>query len=82
MKGITPTHYNGLIPLLRIEEDILKKSIDAQLKKHFIRPSELLIAHGVLFAPKKDGTLRPYVDYRKLNAVTKKNRYPLSRINE
>ena len=36
----------------------------------------------MLFAPKKNGSLRPCIDYRKLNAITKKNRYPLSRIDE
>ena len=36
----------------------------------------------MLFAPKKNGSLRPCIDYRKLNAITKKNRYPLPRIDE
>jgi hypothetical protein len=35
-----------------------------------------------LFVPKKDGSLRLYVDYRGLNAITKKNRYPLPLISE
>ena len=36
----------------------------------------------MLFAPKKDRSLRPCIDYRKLNIITKKNRYPLPRIDE
>ena len=34
-----------------------------------------------MFVLKKDGGLRPYIDYRKLNAIIKKNRYPLLRID-
>ncbi|KAF4556639.1 Transposon Tf2-5 polyprotein-like protein 2 [Elsinoe fawcettii] len=80
--GKTPNHYQGLIPLSKKEEDFLKEYIDKHLQKGFIRPSKSSIAHGVLFAPKKDGSLRPCIDYRKLNAITKKNRYPLPRIDE
>ena len=36
----------------------------------------------VLFAKKKDKTLRLCIDYRQLNRVTIKNRYPLPRIND
>ena len=78
----TPNHYGGLIPLSKKEEDFLKDYIKKHLAKEFIRPSKSLIAHGILFAPKKNGSLRPYIDYRKLNAITKKNRYPLPRIDE
>jgi hypothetical protein len=81
-EGQTPSHYGGLIPLSKKEEDFLKEYIEKHLEKRFIRPSTSPIAHGVLFAPKKDGGLRPCIDYRKLNAITKKNRYPLPRIDE
>lgn len=81
-EGRTPTHYGGLIPLSKKEEDFLKEYVENLLHKEFIRPSTSPISHGVLFAPKKDGGLRPCIDYRKLNAITKKNRYPLPRIDE
>ena len=80
--GKTPNHYRGLIPLSKKEKDFLKDYIEKYLAKGFIRPSKSLIVYGILFAPKKNGSLRPYIDYRKLNAITKKNRYPLSRIDE
>ena len=78
----TPNHYRGLIPLSKKEEDFLKDYIEKHLAKGFIQPSKSSIAHDMLFAPKKNGSLQPYINYRKLNAITKKNRYPLPRIDE
>ena len=52
------------------------------LDKGFIRPSTSPWGAPVLFAKKKDKTLRLCIDYRQLNKVTIKNRYPLSRIND
>ena len=75
-------HYRGLIPLSKKEEDFLKDYIEKHLAKGFIRSSKSSIAHGVLFAPKKNGSLQSCIDYRKLNAITRKNQYPLSRIDE
>ena len=48
----------------------------------FIRPSTSSWGAPVLFAKKKDKTLRLCFDYRKLNRVTIKNRYPLSKIDD
>ena len=80
--GKTSNHYGGLIPLFKKEEDFLKDYIEKYLAKGFIRPSKLSIVHSVLFAPKKNGSLRPCIDYRKLNTIIKKNWYPLPRIDE
>ena len=80
--GKTSNYYRELIPLFKKEKDFLKDYIKKYLAKEFIQPSKSLIAHGMLFVPKKDGSLQPYIDYRKLNAITKKNWYLLSRINE
>ena len=52
------------------------------LDKGFIRPSTLPWGALVLFAKKKDKTLRLCIDYRQLNRVTIKNRYPLPRIDD
>jgi hypothetical protein len=52
------------------------------LEKGFIRPSSSPWAFPVLFAKKKDGTDRMAVDYRPVNLVTIKNKYPLPRIND
>ena len=52
------------------------------LDKGFIRPSTSPWGAPVLFAMKKDKTLRLCIDYRQLNRVTIKNRYPLPRIDD
>nr|GEZ48194.1 putative reverse transcriptase domain-containing protein [Tanacetum cinerariifolium] len=48
----------------------------------FIRPSSLPWGAPVLFVKKKDGSFRMCIDYRKLNRLTVKNRYPLLRIDD
>ena len=52
------------------------------MDKGFIRPSTSPWGAPVLFAKKKDKILRLYIDYRQLNRVTIKNRYPLPRIDD
>ncbi|GJY34670.1 putative reverse transcriptase domain-containing protein [Tanacetum coccineum] len=50
--------------------------------KGFIRPSSSPWGAPVLFVKKKDGSLRMCIDYRELNKLTVKNRYPLPRIDD
>ncbi|GJZ26924.1 putative reverse transcriptase domain-containing protein [Tanacetum coccineum] len=50
--------------------------------KGFIRPSSSVWGAPVLFVKNKDGSLRMCIDYRELNKLTVKNRYPLPRIND
>ena len=52
------------------------------MNKDFIRPSTSPWDAPVLFTKKKDKTLRLCIDYRQLNKVTIKNRYPLPRIDD
>ncbi|GJT29664.1 putative reverse transcriptase domain-containing protein, partial [Tanacetum coccineum] len=52
------------------------------LKKGFIHPSSSPWGAPVLFVKKKDGSFRMCIDYRELNKLTIKNRYPLLRIND
>jgi hypothetical protein len=54
----------------------LKKQIDELLEKSYIRPNSLPWAAPVLFVEKKDGTKRMCIDYRALNEVTIKKKYP------
>ncbi|WJX45504.1 hypothetical protein P8452_32379 [Trifolium repens] len=60
----------------------LKSQIEDLLEKGFIRPSVSPWGAPVLLVKKKDGRSRLCVDYRKLNKVTIKNRYPLPRIDD
>jgi hypothetical protein len=55
----------------------LKKRIAELQSKRFIHPSSSPWGAPVLFVEKKDGTQRMCVDYRSLNEVTIKNKYPL-----
>jgi hypothetical protein len=59
----------------------LKKQLQELLDKGFIRPSTSPWGCPALFVKKKDESLRLCIDYRPLNAVTIKNKYPLPRID-
>ena len=65
-----------------VELQELKVQLKELLDKRFIRPSTSPWGTSVLFAKKKGKTLRPCIDYRQLNRVTIKNRYPLPRIDD
>ena len=68
---------------LHVDDQVeLKKQIEDLLSKGFIRPSSSPWGAPVIFVPKKDGTQRMCVDYRALNEVTIKNKYPLPRIDD
>jgi hypothetical protein len=60
----------------------LKKQIEELLSKGFIRPSSSPWGAPTLFVDKKDGSRRLCIDYRSLNEVTIKNKFPLPRIED
>ncbi|KAG8503329.1 hypothetical protein CXB51_001292 [Gossypium anomalum] len=60
----------------------LKAQIQELLDRGFIRPSVSPWGALVLFVKKKDGTMRMCIDYRQLNKLTIKNKYPLQRIDD
>jgi hypothetical protein len=60
----------------------LKEHIKELLEKGFIHPSSSPWGAPVIFVLKKDGAQRLWVDYRALNEVTVKNKYPLPRIDD
>ncbi|GJP52561.1 hypothetical protein CLOM_g11663, partial [Closterium sp. NIES-68] len=60
----------------------LRNQLDYLLAKGFIRVSTSPFAAPILFTPKKDGGLRMCTDYRALNRVTIKSRYPIPRTDE
>ncbi|XP_028106251.1 uncharacterized protein LOC114305367 [Camellia sinensis] len=65
-----------------VEMKELKIQLQDLLDKGFIRPSVSPWGAPVLFVKKNDGTLRLCIDYRELNKVTIKNKYPLPRIDD
>jgi hypothetical protein len=64
------------------ELEELKRQLADMLSKGLIRPSASPWGSPVLFVDKRDGTIRLCVDYRKLNEVTIKNKYPLPKIED
>jgi hypothetical protein len=60
----------------------LKKQLDDLLSKGLIQPSSSAWRSPVLFVDKSDGSSRLCTDYRKLNDVTIKNKYPLPKIED
>ncbi|GJW15795.1 putative reverse transcriptase domain-containing protein [Tanacetum coccineum] len=79
----------GAAPVARVPYRLAPsemKELSEQLKelsdKGFIRPSSSPWGAPVLFVKKKDGLFRMCIDYRELNKLTVKNRYPLPRIDD
>lgn len=66
-----------IFPLSQPESEAMNSYIQEELGKGFIRPSTSPAAAGFFFVKKKDGNLRPCIDYRGLNEITVKYRYPL-----
>lgn len=65
-----------------IELKELKTQLQELLDRGFIRPSVSPWGAPVLFVKKKDGTLSLCIDYRQLNEVTIKKKYPLQLIDD
>ena len=80
-KGAKPT-FGPLYGMSQNELRVLRKYLDENLQKGFIRASSSPVAAPVIFVKKPGGGLRFCVDYRNLNAITVKNRYPIPLIQE
>jgi hypothetical protein len=75
---ISKTPYRMSTPELKE----LKMKLEELLKKGYIHPSVSPWGAPILFVKKKDGTLRLCIDFRQLNKVTMKEKYPLPRIDD
>ena len=74
--------FELIYALSQKELKILKTYLNENLAKEFIKKSQSSTKYSILFVFKKNDTFRLYVDYRKLNNITIKNRYSLLNINE
>ncbi|XP_076049696.1 uncharacterized protein LOC143030434 [Oratosquilla oratoria] len=61
---------------------IIQKEIDYMLAHNLIQPAQSEWSSPAILVPKSDGTQRFCIDFRRVNAVTKKDSYPLPRIEE
>lgn len=64
------------------ERRIIQKEVEKMLDRDVIQPSESPWSSPVVLVKKKDGSWRFCVDYRRLNKITKKDAYPLPRIDD
>jgi len=74
--------FHRIYPLNRDQEAALEECSEENLRKGYIRPSTSPAGYPILFVSEKDGQLRLCVDYRQLNDITIKNRYPRPLISE
>jgi transposase InsO family protein len=81
----TGDHPPIKIPARRVplhKQDAIRSEVAKMLEKGIIEPCDGPWSSPVVLAAKKDGTLRFCIDYRKLNQVTRKDAYPLPRIED
>jgi hypothetical protein len=69
--------FHRIYPLNKVQLEALRKYLDENLKKSYIKPSTSPIGYPILFVPKKNGELRLCINYRQLNDITIKDRTPL-----
>jgi hypothetical protein len=82
VEGATPTFRRPFRLSRQEEEEEVHKQVEDALKKGLIEPSVSPYGAPVLFVQKKDGSLRMCIDYRALNKITVRDRYPLPRIGD
>jgi hypothetical protein len=74
--------YKFIYKLSKNELKILRKYLNENLEREYIQHFISPVGISILFILKKDGSLRLYVNYRDLNKITIKNRYPFLLVGE
>jgi transposase InsO family protein len=82
LEGENALGYSPLYHMTTEELETVKQYLVDNLSKGFIEPSQAPFAAPVLFVKKANGSLRFCIDFRKLNQITRKDRYPLPLIDE
>lgn len=82
LQADVPLGYHPLYQQTAQELEALKAYLQENLEKGFIEVSSAPFASPVLFVKKPNGGLRFCIDYRKLNEMTRKDRYPLPLLDE
>ncbi|XP_059067200.1 uncharacterized protein LOC131858147 [Cryptomeria japonica] len=72
----------GMYRLSVLQNEEIKKQVQELVEKGVIRPSTSPCGSPIVLVPKKDGSWRMCIDYRALNKIIIKNRYPLPRIDD
>ena len=78
----TALFKNRICSISKHKFEQIKKYLNEHLKKEFIVSNHILFALFVLFIKKSNEEIRFYVDYKKLNAIIKRNRYFILLISE
>jgi hypothetical protein len=81
VEGAKPP-FSPLYGISKNELLVLKKYLEKNLFKGFIRPSKFSAASPVIFIKKPSGGLRLYIDYKSLNRIIIKNRYPIPLVHK
>jgi predicted transport protein len=81
VEGAKPP-FGSLYRISRNKLLVLKKYLEENLSKKFIRSSKSSAAFLVIFIKKPSKELRLYIDYRNLNRITVKNRYSISLVHK
>ena len=81
----TEGHYPIKQPMRRtpfVQREKIAEMIQRMEEQGIVKPSASLWSSPIVLVPKKDGTTRFCIDYRRLNAITKKDVYPLPRVDD
>ena len=65
-----------------LQREAVRKLLDDMKDKNIVSPSNSPWASPIVLVPKKDGSIRLCIDYRKVNEVTRKDAYPIPRIDD